>query len=532
MRNEGLGRHLAEFLKASTNYQDVRFVIAAPKWMRQPLAELFKNFDLDIGAFEIITPRRSSVIGIFYGLAQYVMERRKKIKKKIAGRGRLKRLKASLASFTRAGLMRIAKSRNIFAFAVAALFALIATPFVAAAALVVFLSLIVAKAASRLKLKRRFRAVRKRLNRENWITRLSHTGYRLMCDIEAQSVADEANKRRDIAAWYAPAAFWPEFNQIKAPRVMCVPDVVPIHFSVAFATEEPNGERLMQDFKRIESAIEGGDRFITYSHDVKDRTLSRFFHIGSDRVSVIPHGANRLDHLIKVSGFRDNEEATDILSAQHFWGALAKSSNNNQAMWYSSRDLGFLFYASQIRPNKNVMTLLKAYYHLRRTQNLPYKLLMTGDWSGSPEVKAFMNEKNLHDDVLFIRGLNEKELASCYRLATLAVNPSLAEGGMPFTFTEAVSVGTPAIMADIPVSREILDEAEIAAATLFDAYDYKSVANAIITALDDRDGLRRMQEDFFERRLAGRTWVKVVSEYIAALNHASDNLRENDYVRQ
>ncbi len=102
---------------------------------------------------------------------------------------------------------------------------------------------------------------------------------------------------------------------------------------------------------------------------MKDRTLSRFFHIGSDRVSVIPHSANRLDHLIKVSGFRDNEEATDILSApQHFGGALAKSSNNNQAMWYSSRDLGFLFYASQIRPNKNVMTLLKAYYHLRRTK--------------------------------------------------------------------------------------------------------------------------------------------------------------------
>lgn len=301
---------------------------------------------------------------------------------------------------------------------------------------------------------------------------------------------------------------------------MCVPDVVPIHFSVAFAAEEPNGERRMQDFKRIESAIEGGDRFITYSEDVRDRTLARYFHVGSDRVSVIPHGANRLDHLIKVSGFRDNEEATDIFSAQHLWAALAKSANNAKAIWYTSRDLGFLFYASQIRPNKNVMTLLRAYYHLRCTQNLPYKLLMTGEWRGSQEVMDFMHDKNLHDDVLFVRGLNEKELASCYRLATLAVNPSLSEGGMPFTFTEAVSVGTPVVMADIPVSREILNEPEIASRTFFNGFDYRSLAKAIVAGLDDLDGLIELQSEFYHRKLAGRTWRKVVGEYISALDMA------------
>jgi len=52
--------------------------------------------------------------------------------------------------------------------------------------------------------------------------------------------------------------------------------------------------------------------------------------------------------------------------------------------------------------------------------------------------------------------LVEFRIAACYKLADLAVNPSLSEGGFPFTFTEALSVGTPVVMARIPVTEEII----------------------------------------------------------------------------
>ncbi|THV23069.1 glycosyltransferase [Peteryoungia ipomoeae] len=523
LRSEGLGRHLAEFLAASTDFTDVKFVIAAPKWMRAPLHDLFESFDLDPEAFEIISPPRSSLIGIFYKAAISLTERRKKPRTRIAGKGRLKRLVTNIKASTKSLVIKLAKSRNPLAFVLTLASLAVAIPiavFLGGALIAVGFSV---RLFRRLRLGARLGAAKKRLNRDGYVARATHTLYRLMCDIEAESVSQAANKYRHVKAWYAPAAFWPEFNQIKAPRLMCVPDAVPIHFSVAFATEEPSPDRRLQDFRRIQDAIEGGDKFVTYSQDVKERTLVHHFHVDPSRVTVVRHGANRLEHLIKVSGFVDNEEATDILSAMHLWTALAKAVNNTKAVWYTSRDTGFLFYASQIRPNKNVMTLLKAYHFLRRTKNLPYKLLMTGEWRESADVKSFMDEMNLHEDVLFVRGLSEKELAACYRLATLAVNPSLAEGGMPFTFTESLSVGTPVVMADIAVSREIIDDAAVADRTFFDGFDYKDVARVIREALDDVDGLRALQREFYDSKLSSRSWRQVVGEYIDALESCASS---------
>lgn len=429
-------------------------------------------------------------------------------------------MKNFLLRRAKSSFLTVAKSRNPLTLVAAVILAILVFPGAAVLGILAFIIASLAGAIVKLRLGSYLTRLKRRLNRNGLFTRANHNAYRLMCDAEASAVADEANKRHDIKAWYSPAAFWPEFNQIEAPRLMCVPDVVPTQFPVAFAIEEPNGDRRMQDFKRIEAAIEGGDRFVAYSSDVKNRTLVDSFHIDPSRIDVIPHGASRLDHLVTISGFNNNEEATDILSAQHLWAALSKAVNNNNASWYASKDLGYLFYASQIRPHKNVVNLLRAYHYLRRTQNLPYKLIMTGEWRGSSDVVDFMNEHRLHNDVLFVRGLSEKELASCYRLATLAVNPSLSEGGMPFTFTEALSVGVPVIMADIPVSREIIKDAKVAERTFFDALDYKNIASAIVEALKDLDGLYAVQREFYERQLVGRSWNEVVGDYISALERS------------
>ncbi|WP_210236525.1 glycosyltransferase, partial [Mesorhizobium sp. M3A.F.Ca.ET.201.01.1.1] len=81
-----------------------------------------------------------------------------------------------------------------------------------------------------------------------------------------------------------------------------------------------------------------------------------------------------------------------------------------------------------------------------------HKLILTG-FSHYESVRVFLREHNLLADVLCVHGLTEPELAACYKMADLAVSPSLSEGGMPFTFTEALSVETPAILADIDVTR-------------------------------------------------------------------------------
>ena len=122
----------------------------------------------------------------------------------------------------------------------------------------------------------------------------------------------------------------------------------------------------------------------------------------------------------------------------------------------ASPDMRFLFYASQSRPNKNILTLLRAYRHLLRDRLLGVRLVLTCHPDALPELRDFVIEQRLVDDVIFLHGLTQQQLAACYRLAELAVNPSLSEGGCPFTLTEALSVGTPVVMARIAVTEEVM----------------------------------------------------------------------------
>ena len=90
-----------------------------------------------------------------------------------------------------------------------------------------------------------------------------------------------------------------------------------------------------------------------------------------------------------------------------------------------------------------------------------------------PEIAQFIHKHNLQNDVLCLHDLSAQELAACYRLADLAVNPSLSEGGCPFTLTEALSVGTPVVMARIAVTEEVVTDPELQSLMLFDPYDWE-----------------------------------------------------------
>jgi hypothetical protein len=113
--------------------------------------------------------------------------------------------------------------------------------------------------------------------------------------------------------------------------------------------------------------------------------------------------------------------------------------------------------------------------------------------------------------------LTTRELAACYRLADLAVNPSLSEGGCPFTLTEALSVGTPVVMARIPVTEEVVADEEMRNMMLFDPYDWRDVASRIEWALQHREVLLSAQNEFY-LVLSKRTWRDVVDDHVAILD--------------
>lgn len=519
LANEGLGRFLAEFLRAAADREDARFVVACPGWMRQSLAELCDHAGVPQGAVEILAPAGKPGVLI---LADLLDRPKQSAEHAPAAARRTRRMSRFIRRLLPLGVAARLRSTWAVAFAV-----LLVLPAAMAIMGVLAAVRVMGRILKRLVRRRRKDAEqpapRRRLARyRERLGRVRHSQTLLAAEMEL--VHALIARRSDISAWYCPNAFWPDFNRIPGPRLLCVPDFVVADFPVEFA--RLGGDAFAETVQRIERTISGGDHFVTYSDDVRQSTLVQRFGIEEHRVSVVPHGANRLDRVLDEAVGAVGTPGRDAACRELLRAAVKKAEavGGRPPAVPAAGPGPFLFYASQIRPNKNVGTLLTAFHHLVRTRFLRHRLVMTGSPHVMPEIAALVSALGLQDDVLFLRGLSEPELAACYHLADLAVNPSLSEGGCPFTFTEAVSVDTPVVMARIAVTEEVIVDPALRSRMLFDPYDWRDIAATIERGLNGAEELLALQKPAY-RRLALRTWREVVGDHVMILNHLTGRPR-------
>ncbi|TGQ50726.1 glycosyltransferase [Mesorhizobium sp. M1C.F.Ca.ET.193.01.1.1] len=513
LRTEGLGRYLSSFLKAATARGDAHFVILCPSWSRDALAALCIEAEIPRQAHSFLGPDQTPLLYRVYQLLQ----RRRRIKQR---RRRFQTVRDRLyaATFAHAEWLRdrIASTRSFTAMAAFAFYC--GSMAIPLAALVLGTRLV-----------KRSRSLTgywlKQAGRSAWqsvisISRVSPSSLRLklyegMLERETALMIQSGNKQSDISAWYTPAAFWPRVADLKAPVLTCVPDVVLAEFPVGFA--KLGGVPMQHAYQTVARTIRQGKNFVTYSDHIKRGILVERFGVDPAAIQTIPHAPNDLSRPISIAGFPDNEATARAYAETLLLGAIRKASNQRYASTFSNPKVKFIFYASQFRPSKNVITLLRAYEWLLRKRRMGHKLILTG-FSHYESVRVFLREHNLLADVLCVHGLTEPELAACYKMADLAVSPSLSEGGMPFTFTEALSVETPAILADIDVTREIIKDPALREASLFDPYDWQGLGEKMAWAIQNRASLYQLQRRFYDEVLAKRSWANVVEEHLELLD--------------
>jgi glycosyltransferase involved in cell wall biosynthesis len=521
LRGEGVGRYLAAFLKAGEADSDTRFVVVCPSWLRKTVLDLCKSEGLKEGSFELWSPSKEPaflrVVNWLNGKRTVRRRRRRRYFGIYVG---LKRLGSRLANATAAKVMgarSLAATMLILVGVV--IIALALSPIVILGLVGLGIrKLLLWLGGKRLFDRLRFRQYSLRGTVQAGVNllgerkrKIARDLYGLMLQQEHALLLEQIEQLDHVKAWYAPAAFWPSFNKIRKPRLMCVPDVVTTQFPVPFAALGNEGG--VQDFKRLEKAILGAQNLVTYSETIKWTVLVDRYGIAPDQIHVIPHGANRLDGFITLTGF-GNADETILAHCQSLVERVVHRHATNFVMQqFSMKNVRYLLFPSQFRPSKNVMSLLKAFEHVLRNEGLGLKLILTGDPGDIPAIGAFVKEKNLEMDVLFLKRVTTEELAALYRCAVLAVNPSLAEGGCPFTLTEALSVGTPVIMSRIAVTEEVIHSPEMRDLMLFDPYAWKDMASKIVWAVENRDELLKRQLAFYRDELATRTWTDVVGEY-------------------
>ncbi len=150
----------------------------------------------------------------------------------------------------------------------------------------------------------------------------------------------------------------------------------------------------------------------------------------------------------------------------------------------------FFLYVGRIDPRKNLNRLIQAYSHLRDKGAVKHKLLIAGKVYLEPEeLKQTLKQCKYQQDIHFCGYVPEEDLPALYHAADVFIYPSEYEGfGLPPL--EAMASGTPVVASDIPIFREILEDA----ALLVNPLDVYSIASGIEKILTDQELRKKLIE--------------------------------------
>lgn len=520
---EGLGRYLGNLIK-SLQATGNQVTVACPKWLCDTLEELFKDFSIDKEEVGLIVTSKIPVIcRLFRWKARRQRRKRTKIFKKGIQWG---------AHFW---VDVITSITNIFLFGLfllAAFFlAIILIPMIAIAGLAGCLFLLICKVAG--KYNSRIKFVFEQLMKVYEV--ICYDGMRTFAVIYYQLIENsqkqlvkKINESKKLDLWYSPAIFWPAFNEIKAKKVINVPDLVTIEFA-----EKWGGRKdILHSSKHCEKTISNGNYFIVYGNYVKESVLIHKFNKAEKNVAVIPHGVNDMKPYITIdSQVVCNMGMQETFTKSYCKNLLQTLAPHSREMTeyireYRFDDVKYIFYPSQLRPHKNILNLVKAYEYLLRKKYVRIKLFFTCNPDDDAEVKEYVFGHRLQYDILFFHQISVQQLAALYKRAELVVNPTLYEGGFPFTFGEGMSVGTPSVMSRIPQVLEMTDDCGWED-YLFDPYDYKDIASKIMYGLEHRMELVSAQKQLFDN-MKKRTWEVVGKEYVEVFKYFVEQKDEEE----
>ncbi|MEW6618353.1 MAG: glycosyltransferase family 1 protein [bacterium] len=159
----------------------------------------------------------------------------------------------------------------------------------------------------------------------------------------------------------------------------------------------------------------------------------------------------------------------------------------------------YLLTVSTIEPRKNIENLLKAYALFRRNYpQLNYPLLIAGGkgWQNSSIYRIYKKLKFSPAEVKFLNYVPQEDLVKLYNGAELFIFPSLYEG-FGFPPLEAMACGCPVLVSNIPIFKEILNDAAI----FVEPLNIQEISEGIYRGLTDinlkenliQKGLERVQ---------------------------------------
>lgn len=183
----------------------------------------------------------------------------------------------------------------------------------------------------------------------------------------------------------------------------------------------------------------------------------------------------------------------------------------------------YIAYATQIRPNKNTIVLLKALKNLI-DNNINLKLVTTGRFSHTPSTSKYIKNNKLENQIIETGDLSEEELYCLYKYSDMVVVPTIVEGpGLAQQAIEALMVGNiPVICSKSFGVEENLSvrglSMETADLNWFNYDDHEYLTKLIISVLNDPQSHINKQKHIIKNYTA-LSWDDVAKNYIKTFSN-------------
>ncbi len=179
----------------------------------------------------------------------------------------------------------------------------------------------------------------------------------------------------------------------------------------------------------------------------------------------------------------------------------------------------YFIYAGSAYPHKNLNRAIEANVSLNTRLGGKQKIslvLVTPREVFVTRLSKLVHDLNAQDYVKLLGFVNDAELSALYQSSIGFLYPSLSEGfGLPGL--EAMSVGSMALVSDIPIFKEIYNDS----AYYFNPFDFTSIEKAMLDVYCMKNGKRL---DFAKKAkvlLAKYSWKKMAEDSIKIYEEAA-----------
>jgi hypothetical protein len=276
----------------------------------------------------------------------------------------------------------------------------------------------------------------------------------------------------------------------------------------------------MSHFHALQENVNAGAWFVCVSESTRQELLKLFPEVEQRSVVIhnivsdefFPHSPNKIrtiqiinDRLGKIEDkIKKGKSSTES-------GKIMPTDLKN----ITAEKLEYLLIVSTIEPRKNYSFLIQVFEELKLI-NPNIKLVIVGSlgWGYAPIVESFY-PLAARGELFYLNNVPANDLRTLYQNATATICPSVSEG-FDYSGIEAMRCGSIVIASDIPVHREIYDNA----CAYFDPYNIQHATQIIgntiasnkiiheLTANSQKISKRYSKENIFPQ------WEKFLNQLI------------------